>query len=410
MKTPFNTIEDFLVDDSFVIWALQLNDKEAQKWEDYINRHPDQKENILQAKAFLIKLHGQRITPFDKEISSDKIESIWNRIQYFDKVPQRKNFGHVIRRIAAMITILISLSGAIYLFYDLNTDHIRLSGTQIPLSVNPDKIQLILGDGSIVSLEDEKGKEIISGNEFSAKMLDNKTLKYESKIYEPQEVKYNTAIVPRGRKISIVLSDGTKVWLNSCSEFRYPTIFDGKDRKVELIKGEALFDVKTNKKNPFIVETTDISVRALGTTFNICAYEKDTIKTVLVEGNVHMYRNTQPYSKETSIHIQPNQKASYYKSGDNIMLENVDSYIHTSWKDGVLIFKNKSFRDLLKKIERWYDVDITLANEELYNLHFTGVIREGKTIEHILTLIKSTSPVNYTIEGQKVYIEREKEI
>jgi ferric-dicitrate binding protein FerR (iron transport regulator) len=102
----------------------------------------------------------------------------------------------------------------------------------------------------------------------------------------------------------------------------------------------------------------------------------------------------------------PNQKASYYSAHDNIIVDNVDAYKYTSWKDGILIFRNESFLSLSKKIERWYDVNISFVNEELKNLRFTGVIREGKTIEHILTLIQSTNPISFEINGQNIILDK----
>lgn len=404
MKNTHNTIEDFLMDDRFAKWALQPDEKLDQIWENYISAHPDKKGIIQQAKAFLLKLNSQQSSAFDKEINEDKLEKIWLNIQQSKQTIHNRSLLYVLRRVAAILSLLIGISAVLYFVFDGSFTKEKISGTQIPLSANPDKIQLILSDSSVLALNDNFKEEIISLAEVSATMLDGKTLEYKKKEADSKEVRYNTLIVPRGRKLNLILSDETKVWLNSNTRIRYPTIFDGNTRDIQLIKGEAYFEVTENKQKPFIVTTKDVSVRVLGTSFNITAYEEDRIETVLVEGSVHMYSNNQPYTEKTATHLLPKQKASYTQSGDHIILENVDPYLYTSWKDGVLIFRNESFLSLSKKIERWYDVNISFSGEELKELHFTGVIREGKTIEHILNLVRSTNPINYEINGKDVLI------
>lgn len=246
--------------------------------------------------------------------------------------------------------------------------------------------------------------------------------------------KYNITETPRGARSKVLLADGTIVWLNADSRLKYPAIFTGKQRIVEL-EGEGFFDVKTNKNNPFIVETAGIKIKALGTSFNVKAYEDDgKIETTLVEGIVTIQNG----EEREEIILKPNQKATFFKENQTNVVQNLDkpneaeSTIHentakistvpgkliidkeietkvsTSWKDNKWIIRNKTLGNLAVEIERRYNVSITFNSDNLKQFRYSGTL-EDEPLEQVLSLISMTSPLTYSIEGKKVtFIEDKK--
>jgi transmembrane sensor len=158
-------------------------------------------------------------------------------------------------------------------------------------------------------------------------------------------------IAPRGQKSKAILEDGTVVWLNSGSSIHYTNNYNRKNREVKLT-GEAYFDVSKNKKLPFIVKSSDLVIKALGTTFNLMAYPEDEIIAItLIEGKVQVRA---PANK--TISLSPNQKVIYNKLNNNFVIEEVDPVFSISWKDNVLKFDDQPLTDILAQLERWYDV------------------------------------------------------
>ena len=203
----------------------------------------------------------------------------------------------------------------------------------------------------------------------------------------------------------ITLSDGTKVWLNSDSRLKYPTKFkEGESRMVELVYGEAYFDVSPAANNQganFKVFNHNQEVKVLGTEFNIKAYVDDKdVLTTLVEGKINL-----KVEDEEQI-LLPGQQAKYDAFKNRIVTKSIDVYNETSWKDGIFSFDNKPLHEIMKVLSRWYDVDIKFINEEIEDEEFVGVLSKNQEIEEILSQIKNTGLINnYKIENNEVNIE-----
>ena len=205
-------------------------------------------------------------------------------------------------------------------------------------------------------------------------------------------------IAPRGQKSEVVLVDGTIAWLNSGSTIRYSGNYNKRNREVELT-GEAYFNVAKNNRLPFVVKTSNIKVRALGTHFNLMAYPEDeTLSVTLVEGKAQI---NAPNNK--TINLSPNQKAIYNKYENNFRIENVDPIFSISWKDNVLKFDNESWPDILTHLERWYDVKFYYPDDVLGDQRFTLTIKT-ESLREVLDLIKISTPIKFTIEVDSVYI------
>jgi len=239
----------------------------------------------------------------------------------------------------------------------------------------------------------------------------------------------NEISVPLGSKTVVLLGDGTKIWLNSGSSLKYPSKFSGKTREV-ILTGEAFFDVKKNARKPFIVKTSSLSIKVLGTTFNVKSYpEEGTIETTLVNGAVTITKNTD-INFNAVVHLKPNQRATYIKEEGKLILadvekkivkdepiveigqkrkekmilsENIDIVPFTAWKDDKLVFKNECFESLCTKLERWYNVKISIDDPELKKYHYTGILQK-ETINDVIEIIRLTMPFQYEVNHSVIDI------
>lgn len=209
---------------------------------------------------------------------------------------------------------------------------------------------------------------------------------------------YNTLIVPYGKRSEVVLSDGSKVWLNSGSKLIFPAIFSNDKREVYL-EGEAIFEVTHNEKKSFIVKSKNQDIEVLGTIFNVSNYsDDDSIFTVLKSGSVQIhYKNDNLISSKKHLKIAPNTLATYNKKAKRIDTSTVNVETYFSWRDGVFVFKNDALKTIMKKLSRYYNVDIIINDENLSNQMFSGYLDVNEDLDHVLKIINQaeTSPFTY---------------
>ncbi len=210
------------------------------------------------------------------------------------------------------------------------------------------------------------------------------------------EVALNTLIVPYGKRTTIILSDQTKVWLNSGSRLIFPASFTEKKREVYL-DGEAMFEVSHDKTHPFIVNTRDIDVEVLGTIFNLSAYGDDSlINTVLVEGAVEIEYAGNKILGRLSSSITPGTLASYNANTERLEEKKINTQLYTSWRDGYLVFEQQPLGDIVKKIARYYDVEIVLDDPALAYETFSGNLDLQNSAFEVLNVVAEI--VNARIE------------
>jgi len=214
---------------------------------------------------------------------------------------------------------------------------------------------------------------------------------------------FHQLTVPFGQISEFIFADGTRVWLNSGTDLRFPENPRDSLREVYL-EGEAYFEVSRNKEKPFIVHAGNQKVRVLGTSFNVRAYEgTENIETTLIDGSVTLENN----QTSEKIVMAPGDQYLFSRVGGANLLRKVDTRPYQAWKNGKLIFRNKSLGEIAGDLERWYNVKITFADEQIRDFHFTGTILKYKPVDQILEAIKLTSPIRYKI---RVDPERSSEI
>lgn len=272
----------------------------------------------------------------------------------------------------------------------INNESIILPGTN--------KAILTLENGSDVELKGDTPYEATGVKSTGSEIVYNSEEKGQVKI------QYNYLTIPRGGFFFVQLSDGTKVWLNSESQLKYPKSFvSGRAREVELIYGEAYFEVSPSSLHSgstFKVINSAQAVEVLGTEFNIKAYKDEVnVYTTLVEGLVSI--NT---GKGAS-NLKPKQQSVVNKGSKNMSIQYVDVDSEISWKNGVFSFKGKTLKEIMQTISRWYDVNVIFENKNLENLKFKGVINKNKDIEEILSIMKSNTINNYEIQNNTIILK-----
>jgi len=305
----------------------------------------------------------------------------------------------------AAAAILVGVLGTTYFFKDNLFNSIAddvVSPTIVntnAIEVGTDKAVLTLEDGSQIALE--KGNSIQTQNATS----NGKELVYKNKTKQVVELVFNHLTVPRGGQFIIELSDDTKVWLNSESQLKYPVSFiEGQPREVELVYGEAYFDVSPSsehKGTKFKVFNQFQEIDVLGTEFNIKAYKDESnVYTTLVEGKIGVTVDNKNLS------LIPNQQLNLDINTNASIIKTVDVYNEVSWKDGVFSFENKTLEEVMKVLSRWYDIEIIFKNESIKNEEFVGILRKDKKLEIILKSIKNYGIIkNFEIGDKKVVLE-----
>jgi len=198
----------------------------------------------------------------------------------------------------------------------------------------------------------------------------------------------------------IILPDGSSVWLNHSSSLKYPAMFQGDSRNVEL-SGEGYFEIAHNSKIPFIVKAGDVQIKATGTTFNVMAYpDEDRIETCLINGHVELQKINSEGNVIPLLKIKPKEVAIFQKTNNEISTLAIDDDRYFSWKSGKLVFNKEPMGDVVKKLGRWFNVDIQVKDPGLLDLTYTATF-ENETLPQVMELIAMVSPVSYSISKRK---------
>lgn len=204
----------------------------------------------------------------------------------------------------------------------------------------------------------------------------------------------------QGMVTQFALVDGTKVWLNSGSQLQFPNRFSGDKREV-MLKGEAFFEVTKNEKQPFRVNANELKVEVLGTSFDVVSFDSDTqSEVVLVTGNVALSSEIGQIKKEYGA-MHSGQRAIYDKEKQKIFTEEVDVDKYIAWREGSLIFRDDAMEDVVKRLSRWFNVEITINDPEIKNYIYKATFR-NENLTQVLNLLKLSAPIDYRITNRKL--------
>jgi len=264
------------------------------------------------------------------------------------------------------------------------------------------KAILTLSDGKKISLTDAGNGKIAESSGIRITKAADGQLLYTILPESGTSTKgYNTIETPKGGQYQITLPDGSKVWLNAASSLTYPVSFAslGK-RKVELT-GEAYFEVAKDKSSPFLVVTDNLEVEVLGTHFNVSNYKDDeSAKTTLIEGSVKVLN---PLSDHSQL-LTPGQQSIIQGAAQTI--RNVDTREAVAWKNGNFRFDDERLESIMRRISRWYDVEVVWQDAVVKNEHFAAVTTRFANVSQLLKRLEQTGDVKFEIEGRKITIKK----
>ncbi len=343
---------------------------------------------------------SQRITSY-KKINS---ELAWEKVN--SKISREKQSIKskllLVLKYAAVILVPLLVATFLILKNDPNANS-EVSFSKLEKQItNLNESSLITAEGNIVSLSAASIDSVlvIDGTQVTK---DESEIYYEGRASEnKKEIKYNTLITPKSRVFNVVLADGSKVWLNASSAIKYPTQFNLDERKVYLT-GEAFFEVTKNPEKPFIVSTSEMEVEVLGTSFNVMAYPEDElIETTLVEGEVKVK------TSNSNLIIEPGTQAQLNRKSNKIEEKFVNTELFTSWKNGKYIYDYESIEIVMRKLSRWYAVDVFYLDDEVRNLHFSGTLYNYNNIEQTLYIIELATNIKFEKVDNAILISKNK--
>lgn len=383
------TSKDFSTDKDFLDWRFFPTDEKELFWNRFIEEYPEKKEEIYRAIEIVksIRINNNIYAESEKSNRWSEIKSSCFSIY---KKRKQKRIIQIYSTVACLIAIIIF--SFTFLIKDAGQSNVltikdieRKSNIQLILagsetiSISKDADFQYNDEGNIVLKEDQGTKVISSRNN------DSKT--------------FNRLIVPDGKRSSIILADGSKIWINSGTTIEFPSSFVNNKREIRILDGEIYLDVKKDVK-PFIVNSTRFAVSVKGTRFNVSAYRDDSSHTVILEeGSVEV--NTK-YAKEPVI-LSP--KWMFAIENDKINTRKVDTYYYTSWKDDLFIFTKEPLADILVRLSRYYGVNI-ICDKKMNNLNVTGKLVLFDDLNTILENLETIAPIGYNITSTGIEVYR----
>lgn len=369
-----------------------LTDSESEELDSWLSASPRNRESyelwkqsdLTEKKNLINQLHP---------------ESSWQQLENKLHFKKRPIYFRVLKYVAAA---LIIITAGILM-------HNRFSQDSTPLlaeTSNPvpgtAKAVLILESGEQMELAN--GQNLYLRKDSCIQLNNNNNiLKVEiSGLQKNLPESYSTLSVPKGGEYQLVLSDGSKIWLNSDTKLRFPDRFNGNQRVVYL-EGEAYFEVAPNTQMPFIVSVRNMKVEVLGTKFDVKAYKEDRmIYTTLLSGCVE----TSNLQSGQSVILHPNEQCLFDATKQQMKKRFVDAATFIGWKDGRFIFENEPLEEIMKQLCRWYNVEVTYQNPELAKYCFTGNTGRFDQLSSLLYLIEKTYPISFSINGNSIEVRK----
>lgn len=384
---PPHNANEIIQDDEFIKWRIFRTPESTDYWEDFRKQSPQCEEELQKAIQLFssMQFNHQPLSTADKHI-------IYQSILKRAKQQKRKKIIVMIGSSAAiLLTVLLSLLYVTLIKKERSAqlfDQETIVGQTLPL----EEVYLISGDKRT---ELTRNAQIVLTTEGKAVITDSSRNAKELLL---AATNMNKLVVPKGKRTNLTLSDGTKVWLNSGTQFEFPGTFVNNTREVH-VDGEVYLEVAHNPHSPFIVHTQNMNVIVQGTSFNVSAYNEDPEKSVvLVEGKVTVITDQ---SKTTELH--PNEMIDF--NGNAITKQVVDVAEYTSWRNGILIFNGTPMSEILKKIGRYYNVEFEGSDmNELYQQTFSGKLFLSNNLDSVMTSISILSSTVYQREGNNIEI------
>ena len=310
------------------------------------------------------------------------------------KIPlyQKKWFKYAVSSVAV---IALFIAGGYFTFHETATPPEKVeksifdpgSKKAYLLSMQGEKIDL----SESFEVKKEDGTIISNNNQG--------VISFQKTVPIKKTIERQTIYVPKSGEYELVLADGSRVFLNSESQLAFPSYFEGDTRRVELT-GEAYFEVKKDGR-PFIIQTPDLSIEVLGTSFNVNAYQTNPyVNATLVEGSIRIRLP----EKQESFLLQPDHNFRLDKLSEEISVQQVNTDIYTAWVKGEFMFRNQPLAEIFAQLERWYDFKIIYENPDIAKMRFTGSAEKVRPLNYLLNQIQAVTDIQYKSEGDKIIL------
>jgi ferric-dicitrate binding protein FerR (iron transport regulator) len=330
-----------------------------------------------------------------KTVNEDHLQEIEEMV--FNRLPQPAQVRPLWPRIAVAASLILALSFGSYLIWHKPASQQLALNQQHDAAPGSNKAILTLANGQKIILNNMKNGVLSQQGSTQVNKLDS-SLSYIANNTKTEEVLYNTMTTPRGGKYDLILGDGTHVWLNAASSITYPVAFNGKERKV-TITGEAYFEVAHDASKPFQVTTNGETVEVLGTHFNINSYsDEPSMKTTLLQGSVRV-----SMAAEIAM-LKPGQQSIIKPGSDKITVSEADTEEATAWIKGYFDFDRENLGSVMRKVSRWYNVDVEYREEGVKAQLFAGTMSRYANLSSVLKTLELTNAVHFKIEGNKLIV------
>lgn len=384
------SMEKLLEDDFFIRSNISPSLETVNFWKEQIAAGLNEQE--YQLAVFFIR----SINVKKEQMSDERQDLIWTKIKDSNKILQleRKRRMRSFMWLAAACVVISVIFSVSYIYIDVNSiPDVEVIAREMKVSQENDEIQLVLSNKPIPISgkeskiqHDAKGAVVVN----SEKVAD---LSQSSTHSSKRSAEFIQLIVPNGKRSTLILEDGTKVWVNAGSRIVYPITFEKKKREV-YVDGEIFFEVTHDKKRPFVVKTKEMEVQVLGTSFNVTAYEADrSSSVVLVDGAVVV-----DTKEEENICLTPNNMLSYHEGECAIKEVDVNNYI--LWREGLYTYKSENLSVILDRLSRYYGKKISYKSD-VVALRCSGKLDMQEDLEVVLDGLCQTAPVKYKKIGDE---------
>jgi len=373
-------------------------------------------EASLEEEQRLLNFYGSFQKESETEEEIDHIgDNIFEKIRETIDPVENDQYSYrfyYLKSISIAAIILLTITTGIYFYSNRNIiepEHFAEIDVKNDIAPGYNKAILTLSDGSRISLDDAANGLLASQGNTAITKTENGQIVYEKNNIDKTKFMSNRSVIntiqtPKGGKYQVRLPDGSKVWLNSASTLSYPTTFAGNERKVQL-EGEAYFEISPNKSVPFRVQSGNQIVEVLGTHFNINSYDdEDYVKTTLLEGSVKVILNSKANVVSNTKLLKPGEQSLTKSSNSGIRIENADIEKAVAWKNGYFRFRNTPIREIMREIERWYDVELVYEGK-MPTDEFTGFISNDVKISAVLKIMEESGGVKFTVKGKKLKVK-----
>ncbi|MCD7931128.1 MAG: FecR family protein [Tannerellaceae bacterium] len=388
---------DELLQDDYFLRSVKHPTPESQHfWEKQIRQNPALKEEIKLARLILSNLAAtssgndgfmnQRIGLLKKQIDS--------RNKKHDHSSRNIRLYTVAGLVAAAVAILIFLNIPVQNIEESTAvDYESIARNFDSQAGDTDQIRLVLGeDQELIIEEGDVNIDYSQEDHIQLKSGDTELI-----AKKDEAIRFNQLFVPKGKRSSLILSDGTQVWVNSDSRMIYPERFAGEKREI-YIEGEVYLNVRHDAGQPFIVKTSSLNVAVLGTEFNVSAYPEDTEQyIVLVNGQVEV----EIPGRDVAV-MRPEEKFTLDAIGPHV--SSVDINEHVSWKSGYYQFRQEKLNRVFDKLNRFYGIDFSYT-EQLQTLTCSGKLNLTDNIEEVLTILQKAAPIKVERSENTIYID-----